>query len=110
MAGSGRLSVDRLPERIDGHWYIDGKYGHGADQRICADLNDGTCMGIPSDDGYCDDDEMSAVRSRFPCLVCGAAPVVITMDIQLCSIHARQWAESQLSFGVWMAMDGRKGV
>jgi hypothetical protein len=30
---------------FDGHVYIDGKYGYGADQRVCRDDEDGTCNG-----------------------------------------------------------------
>lgn len=41
------------------------------------------------------------LRRAYPCLVCGADPVVITAQIQLCSLHARAWAESELPFGVW---------
>lgn len=30
----------------NGHFYIDGRYGYGIDQRICDDNEDGTCNGV----------------------------------------------------------------
>lgn len=36
------------PVQVNGHWYIDGIYGYGYDQRICTDhpSGNGTCLGI----------------------------------------------------------------
>lgn len=36
---------DADAEYVDGHWYIDGKYGYTPDQRICDDREDDTCLG-----------------------------------------------------------------
>lgn len=36
---------DADAEYMDGHWYIDGKYGYTPDQRICDDREDDSCLG-----------------------------------------------------------------
>ena len=39
--------TDKPPVKVDGHWFIDGMYGYGEDQRICRDAKNGRCLGIP---------------------------------------------------------------
>lgn len=31
---------------VNGHFYIDGRYGYSIDQRICDDDENGNCQGI----------------------------------------------------------------
>ena len=51
MFGPGRVvqvGPNKFVEEVDGHWYIDGTNGYGADQRICIDTPNGLCRGVPN--------------------------------------------------------------
>lgn len=45
--GSHTITFNGLTyDIVNGHWYIDGRYGYSSDQRICEDNSAGICMGV----------------------------------------------------------------